>query len=160
MSCGTATGNTDYCYVQCYNNSNYEKCMTTNFDNFNKIVNNDLMVYKLLASSDTNAITTATTGYTGTLDKDANLNTLLAAAAKTDITNNYPVYTSDVTNFIGWQQEDITNTQNNTPTASSSLLSDKTALYNQQYVITISMIIGCIILIYMFIYLYKKPKHI
>ena len=157
MSCGTATGNTDYCYVQCYNNSNYEKCMNTNFDNFNKIVNNDLMVYKLLASVDTAAITTGTVGYTGTLDKDTGLNPVLAAAAaKTDITTNYPAYTSDVTNFIGWQQEDM----NNMPTASSSLLGDETALYNQQYVITISMIIGCIILIYMFIYLYKKPKHI
>ena len=43
---------------------------------------------------------------------------------------------------------------------STVLLGDETALYNQQYIITISMIIGCIILISMFVYLFNKPKHI
>ena len=43
---------------------------------------------------------------------------------------------------------------------STVLFGDETALYNQQYIITISMIIGCIILIYMFVYLYKNPKHV
>jgi len=43
---------------------------------------------------------------------------------------------------------------------STALFGDETALYNQQYIITISMIIGCIILIYMFVYLYKNPKHV
>jgi hypothetical protein len=43
---------------------------------------------------------------------------------------------------------------------STVLLGDETALYNQKYIITISMIIGCIILISMFVYLFNKPKHI